>query len=150
MTGRAGPRRAATKGGADASLYAMTLRALRTFTAQTSIRGERDLEADICGHLEGAHGFGVERQVAGGRGRNRYDIVCRHPRAPGKVCVEIKLKATASNFEQFDRYIRQFPDGLVVACWSATRAVRDVVERAAASSPVPVGLVEVGRQHALA
>lgn len=133
-----------------ASLYTMTLRALGSFTATASIRGESDLEADICRHLERAHGFGVERQVAGGRGRNRYDVVCRHPGAPGKVCVEIKLKATASHFEQFDRYIRQFPDGLVVACWSATRAVRAVVERAAVSSPVPVGLVEVGRQHALA
>ena len=137
-------------GSGSAPLHGMVVRALRSFAATTSIRDEDDLESDICGYLERTHGFGVERQVAGGRGRNRYDIVCRHPRAPGKVCIEIKLKAAASNLEQFDRYIRQFPDGLVVACWSATRAVRDVVEEAASSSPVPVGLVEVGMQHALA
>ena len=145
------PRVELTGMGKAGMLYTMTMRALRSFAATTAIRNEGDLEADMCGYLGRERGFCVERQVAGGRGRNRYDIVCSHSDAPGeKVCVEIKLKATAANFEQFDRYIQLFPDGLVVACWSATKTVRDVVEAAAASSPVPVGLVEVGRQHALA
>ena len=137
--------------GAGPALYTRVLGALRSFVAATVIRSERDLEADMCGYLEREHGCSVERQVVSGRGRNRYDLVCRHPGSPGEtVCIEVKLEAASSDFEQFDRYIRQFPDGLVVACWSATGPVRRVVEEAARTSPVPVGLVEVGRQHALA
>ena len=137
--------------GTGPALYTRTVRALRSFAATTIIRDELDLEADMCGYLERTHGYGVERQVTGGRGHNRYDIVCSHPDSPGeKVCIEVKLKATTANFEQFDRYIRQFPNGVIVACWSATMPVRAVIEEAAVKSPVPVGLVEVGRQHALA
>lgn len=130
----------------------MIVRSLGQFSAATGIGGEDDLEADICRHLEFVHGFSVSRQVSGGRGRcNRYDIVCTHPEAPGeRVCIEVKLRAASSDLEQFDRYIGQFPDGLVVACWSASRPVRDIAARAARDAPVPVGLVEVGRHHALA
>ena len=130
----------------------MIVRSLGQFSAATGIRAEDDLEADICRHLEYVHGFRVKRQVVGGRGgRNRYDIVCTHPEAPGeRVCVEVKLKDASSDLEQFDRYIRQFPDGLVVACWSASRPVREIAAAAAREAPVPVGIVEVGMQHALA
>ena len=132
-------------------LHGMILRALESFSAESGIRSEYDLETEICGHLERGCGYDVRRQVSGGRGRNRYDIVCSHVDAPGeKVCVEIKLKATASDFEQFDRYLWQFHDGLVVACWSATAPVRNAVRDIADASPVPVGMVEVGMQHALA
>ena len=138
--------------GGGGRLHGMIVRSLGQFSAATGIRDEDDLESDICRHLEFVHGFSVRRQVVGGRGgRNRYDIVCTHPEAPGaRVCVEVKLKAASSDLEQFDRYIEMFPDGLVVACWSASGPVRDIAAEAARAAPVPVGLVEVGMQHALA
>ena len=81
--------RAAPGGRARGSLHGMIVRSLGQFSAATGIRAEDDLEADICRHLEYVHGFTVKRQVVGGRGgRNRYDIVCTHPEAPGeRVCV---------------------------------------------------------------
>ena len=148
-------RRGDAGGGRNSSsrgvLHGMIVLALGSFSSSAGIRCEDDLESEICGHLVREHGYIVKRQVAGGRGHNRYDIVCAHGDAPGeKVCVEVKLKASAADFDQFDRYMGQFHDGLVVACWSATQPVRDVVHEIAGVSPVPVGIVEVGLRHALA
>lgn len=131
-------------------LHRRIVDALMSYQATSEIRNELDLEASICEYMAGER-YVVRRQVIGGRGHNRYDIVCEHPLVPGeRVCVECKLKATASDFEQFDRYIEQFPDGVVVACWSATSSVQATVEAVNAESAVRIALVEVGLQHALA
>lgn len=136
--------------GSSGRLHRRIVDTLMSYQASSEIRNELDLEASICDYMASER-YVVRRQVIGERGRNRYDIVCEHPFVPGeRVCVECKLKATVSDLEQFDRYIEQFPDGVVVACWSATGPVQATVEVVNAESPVRIALVEVGLQHALA
>ena len=131
-------------------LHQKIVSTLLSYQATEEIRDELDLERSICEYMSGEW-YTVRRQVIGGRGRNRYDVVCEDPSVPGeKVCIEIKLKATASDLGQFDRYVEAFPDGVVIACWSATSSVQAAVDTVNAESPVRIALVEVGMQHALA
>ena len=131
-------------------LHALVTYAISSYGAQRPIHSEADLESVLCDYLQRLE-FSVERQVRGNRGRDRYDLVCGHSRAPGQKCVvEVKMRARSSDLSQFDRYVERFPGGLVIACWTATKAAHDAVAQTAVASPVPVCLIELGLAHALA
>lgn len=112
-----------------------------------SFRTENDLELMVSAHLQ-THGINNTRQKVDTRKGDRYDIICRCN--SGKdVCIELKKKAVTNDTRQLDRYHRKYPGGLIVVCWRAVEAFREVFEQVKEQSPTPVALVEVSRRYSI-
>lgn len=126
-------------------LFSKLVQAINEFQPDEPMVAERDLETRLREHLH-RHGFAVERQVT--KDKDRYDLVCRT--FDEIVCIELKLKTDTSDIKQFDKYLPKFKDGLIVVCWSASFALRNIFESVIEQSPIPTVMIELSKRYTLA
>lgn len=126
----------------DDSFFEQLHRLLKDFDIVTPIKTEKELEEKIFDYLKN-NGIIVERQVT--NKKDRYDLVCKQGNR--KICLELKLKATISDVEQFDRYLRKFRDGFMIVCWQTTRSVKYIFSSVKSQSPIPIALIEISRGY---
>lgn len=117
-------------------------RLLKDFDIVNPIKTEKELEEKIFNYLQ-KNGIDVERQVT--NKRDRYDLVCKNGNK--KICLELKLKATISDINQFDRYLRKFRDGFMIVCWQTTKSVKYIFSATKKQSPIPIALVEISKGY---
>ena len=109
-------------------------------------RTENDLEFMVSAHLK-THGISHTRQKTDSKKGDRYDIIC----SSGKddICIELKKKAVTEDAHQLDRYHRKYPGGLVIVCWRAVGAFREICHHVQQQSPTPIALVEISRRYSM-
>jgi len=126
-------------------LFTRLVKTINEFTPDTPLDLEVELEEKLRNHLH-SNGFTTSRQVI--KKSNRFDLICRENNSI--VCLELKIIAEVSDLHQFDRYLRQFKDGLIVVCWQATFSVKDIFLQVVEQSPTPVALIELCKKYSLA
>lgn len=116
---------------------------LKEFDVIDPIMTEKQLEEKIFNYLK-EKGIEVERQVTSHK--DRYDLICK---SDGKrICLELKLKATISDIQQFDRYLRKFRDGFIIVCWQTTLSVKYIFSSVRKQSPIPIAMIEISKRYA--
>lgn len=125
-------------------LFSNLLLAINDFAPDDPMVLENQLEEKLRSHLQNK-GFSIERQVP--KEKDRYDLICRSFNET--VCIELKLKTDTSDIKQFDKYLPKFKDGLIVVCWQATFALRDIFENVIEQSPIPITLIELSKRYTL-
>lgn len=124
------------------SLFRFLIETLGRFNPDEPLITEALLEAKLKDYLKPI--VTTTSQVS--KKENRYDLVCRLN--DELVCIELKIKAESSDFAQFDRYLKEFRDGLIIVCWQATFSVREVFAAVKEQSPIPIEMVELSKRFA--
>lgn len=125
-------------------LFNQLVETINNFTPDEPITLESKLENRLRLHLQ-KESFNVSQQVV--KRRNRYDLLCRLDNEV--VCIEMKLRTTVTDLQQFDKYLPKFKDGLIVVCWQASFTVKDVFKNVKKQSPIPVELIELSQKYSL-
>lgn len=125
-------------------LFAQLLKALGEFMPENPMMAEWILEEKMR-HFLLDRGFSVESQVS--KKGDRYDLICKN--GMEIVCIELKIKATISDVEQFDRYMPKFRDGFIIVCWNATDSLRDVFDNVIEQTPTPIALMELCMKYSM-
>lgn len=126
----------------DKTFFEQLHRLLKDFDIVNPIKTEKELEEKIFDYLQ-KNSIDVERQVT--NKKDRYDLVCKQGNK--KICLELKLKATISDIEQFDRYLRKFRDGFMIVCWQTTQSVKYIFSSVRTQSPIPIALIEISKGY---
>ena len=113
---------------------------LRHFILVSTPINEFDIEMRLRDYLE-TGGFLVNEQKRSSLGRQDLVVISGKER----FCMELKMNADASCFEQLDRYSRD-ADGLILMCWKASKKVKKIFELAKKSAKIPIDLIEIRNQ----
>lgn len=111
-------------------------------------RTETDLEIMVSAHLK-THGINHTRQKTDSAKGDRYDIICTCDSSKDDICIELKKKAVTEDAHQLDRYHRRYPGGLIIVCWRAVGAFREICRHVQQQSPTPIALVEVSKRYSM-
>ena len=149
MHGQVPDGRVASRAGVHNTPFERIVKILNEFESPGGrpFRTENDLELMVSEHLK-THGINHIRQKIDSKKGDRYDIICRCN--SGKdVCIELKKKAVTEDAHQLDRYHRRYPGGLIVVCWRAVGAFREIHHQVKQQSPTPIALVEISRRYSM-
>ena len=102
---------------------------------------EQAFETVIQSFLEDAK-WGIFRQVRRADG-SRLDLVCVPPlsctgsgaASHGPIIFELKMRLDASQYKQFDRYLKRYADPLIAVGWQASPAARRTLRDLATEMP---------------
>lgn len=118
---------------------------IKEFQLDQTLLSERDLENKLEQYLQD-HNIEVERQKVLDH-RRRTDLICM---VEGhKICLELKHVADLSCVQQLDRYLPNFPNGIILVCWKCSASLRQVFVDVKQQIKVPIELIELRKYQCL-